>query len=106
MSQLLSDHDRSDADTIGLNGGILPSNLGSVAEREPALPNASENERVRVIWGTNIIISEAITSFRSFLTNFTMAQRKRFEASGLNAPLPTIAAGDLEPYYPRLFQQV
>jgi len=61
---------------------------------------------VRVIWGTNIIIADAISSFRSFLANFTLAQRKRFEASAPNAPLPTLASSDLEPFYPRLLAQV
>lgn len=101
MSQLLSDQDRSELDRPAAAGAAPPSNLGSIPEDAP-----TGNERVRVIWGTNIIISDAISSFRSFLSNFTLAQRKRHEANGPNAPLPNILPSDLEPLYPRLFSQI
>lgn len=115
MSQLLSDHDRSEYDRPILNSNLdLPHRLVSAAEVDPpsnmnyqqARNGADDNERVRVIWGTNIIISEAISSFRAFLSSFTLAQRKRFEASGPNAPLPELTAVDLEPFYPRLLAQI
>lgn len=76
------------------------------------VPNT--NERVRVIWGTNIVISDAISAFRSFLLDFTTAHRKMADArahassspSGSRSPLPTTSAMDLEPLYPRLLQQI
>ena len=103
MSQLLSD--RSEMDRPGMDA--LPSQLSSVAGDEMTHGAAAPgNERVRVIWGTNIIIADAISSFRSFLANFTLAQRKRFETSGPNMPLPRIVATDLDPLYPRLLGQV
>lgn len=65
-------------------------------------------QRVRVIWGTNIIIADAMASFKAFLTGFTMAHRKIFEArsQGPDAPLPVTTAQDLDPLYPRLLQQI
>lgn len=103
MSQLMSDQDRSDVDRP--MPGVLPSNLSSIADAEPGA-HAGGNERVRVIWGTNIIIADAITSFRTFLSSFTMAQRKRHDASGPNMPLPNISPADLEPFYPSLLAQI
>ncbi|PJF16702.1 DNA helicase, partial [Paramicrosporidium saccamoebae] len=83
-------------------------------QHELALPSSEgagvghTNERVRVIWGTNIVISDAISAFKSFLSNFTTAHRKMAEAraAGPDAPLPTTMAHDLEPLYPRLLQQI
>lgn len=74
---------------------------------EMAAPNGG-SERVRVIWGTNIVISDAIAAFKSFLVGFTMAHRKIAEAraQGPDAPLPSTSALDLDPYYPRLLQQI
>ena len=71
-------------------------------------PQGTGGDRIRVIWGTNIVISDAISSFRAFLASFVMAQRKREDAraAGPNAPLPNISPNDLEPLYPRLLQQV
>lgn len=115
MSQLLSDHDRSDYERPALNSGALgfPNQLDSIADAElNDLPQQESrygndgNERVRVIWGTNIIISEAICSFRTFLSSFTLAQRKRFDASSPNSPIPELKALDLEPFYPRLLSQI
>jgi hypothetical protein len=79
----------------------LPGSEGSVEGGPP-------NERVRVIWGTNIVISDAIGAFRSFLLNFTVAHRKMADARTIepDAPIPTTTARDLEPLYPRLFQQI
>lgn len=68
----------------------------------------SPGERVRVIWGTNIVISDAIAAFRSFITEFTPAHRKLSDARehGEGVALPGTSAHDLEPLYPRLLQQV
>ena len=73
-----------------------------------------ESSRVRVIWGTNIVISEAMSSFRSFLDSFTAAHRKMWEArqkqeEGMHDEefaMPSITAMDVEPLYPRLLQQI
>ena len=73
---------------------------------EAPIPPA--RERVRVIWGTNIIIADAIAAFKSFLRAFTMAHRKMHEtrAAGPDVPLPVTNAHDLEPFYPKLFQRI
>ncbi len=105
MSQLLSENDRSDLDRAGIfEGAQFPTNLSSIPDVN--IPVSTSNERVRVIWGTNIIISDAISSFRSFLANFTLSQRKRFECSSPESPLPNISPSDLNPLYPRLLTQV
>ena len=108
MSQLLSDNEGG----LGLHSER--SGLGPLQSDHPfdeALRDGQQQqqraaERVRVIWGTNIVISDAISAFRNFLANFTLAQRKRFEAATPNAPLPEILASDLDPLYPRLLAQV
>lgn len=71
---------------------------------------ATNPTNVKVIWGTNIVISDAIAAFRSFLLSFCPAQRKRMEqeeeAENSMAMLPTITAADLEPLYPRLLRLI
>lgn len=73
----------------------------------PSESNANMNdssERVRVIWGTNIVISDTINSFKSFLINFTLAHRFGNEdESNQNRQL---LASDFEPLYPRLLRQL
>lgn len=109
MSQLLSDNEGG----LALNSersalGPLQSDAyqGETFDEYRSARQANGSERIRVIWGTNIVISDAISAFRNFLANFTLAQRKRFEASAPNAPLPDVHASDLEPLYPRLLGQV
>lgn len=88
------------------NDQILPT-----SQEQPA--NFATNsvtissERIRVIWGTNIVISDAIAAFRSFLASFVPAQRKQWEA-GLcsDGALPVILADDYDPLYPRLLLQI
>lgn len=113
MSQLLSDNEGGG---LGLGSersglGPLPSDAGfrggdaAVGGGQQQQPSPAE--RIRVIWGTNIVISDAISAFRNFLANFTPAQRKRFEAAAVpDGPLPEILAADLDPLYPRLLAQV
>lgn len=62
-------------------------------ESDPSLP-------VRLIWGTTVNIHEAMTSFRNFLNNFTLAQRKR----KLNEPINP--QEDNQPFYPKLLAHV
>lgn len=73
-----------------------------------AAANQGEEQRVRVIWGTNIVIADAMASFKTFLMGFTVAHRRIFEArlQGPDAPLPVTTAQDLDPLYPRLLQQI
>jgi DNA replication licensing factor MCM4 len=59
-------------------------------------------ERVRVIWGTDIRISETIAAFKSFLATFTLEHR--FGASAGQAD--QMLASDYEPLYPRLMRQL
>jgi DNA replication licensing factor MCM4 len=54
---------------------------------------------VRLIWGTTININEAMGSFRDFLTNFTLQQRKTLSNE-------EIREEDNLPFYPRLLSQV
>jgi DNA replication licensing factor MCM4 len=54
---------------------------------------------VRLIWGTTVNIHEAMTSFRNFLNNFTLAHRKRkFNEA--------ITEEDKRPFYPLLLTHV
>lgn len=108
MSQLLSDNEGGLA-LHSERSGLGPLQSDFNHQNDEVMINGQQHrteERVRVIWGTNIVISDAISAFRSFLANFTLAQRKRFEAATPNAPLPDILASDLEPLYPRLLSQV
>ncbi|KAG2201451.1 hypothetical protein INT47_001500 [Mucor saturninus] len=73
----------------------------------PGRPSATQNSNtmdsqisdpslsVRLIWGTTVNIHEAMTSFRNFLNNFTLAHRKR----RLNEP---VVDDDMRPFYPQL----
>jgi DNA replication licensing factor MCM4 len=54
---------------------------------------------VRLIWGTTVNIHEAMTSFRNFLNNFTLAHRKR----KLNEP---ITEDDRRSFYPLLLTHI
>ncbi|CEP08142.1 hypothetical protein [Parasitella parasitica] len=50
---------------------------------------------VRLIWGTTVNIHEAMTSFRNFLNNFTLAHRKRQD-------FELVTEEDEQPFYPML----
>lgn len=67
----------------------LNSQTMDTQESDPSLA-------ARVIWGTTINTHEAMTSFRNFLNNFTLAHRKR----KLNEPIND--AEDHQPFYPKL----
>ena len=84
-----------------------------LSENEISGNQAAASEPVKVIWGTNIVITEAISSFKSFLANFSIAQRHLYNNqndanSNNNVPLldEDMMAADLEPYYPKLLQKV
>lgn len=84
-----------------------------LSENEISGNQAAASEPVKVIWGTNIVITEAISSFKSFLANFSIAQRHLYnnqnDTNGNNnVPLldEDMMAADLEPYYPKLLQKV
>ena len=66
-------------------------------------PPTESAERVRVIWGTNIVISETISAFKSFLINFTLAHRFGNDSEERGHQL---LASDFEPLYPRLLRQL
>jgi len=105
---------------LGSNGETANLEQFSVAVSAPHLPNAMQNdgsppppsipssERVRVIWGTNIVINDAIAAFKLFLRTFTWAHRKMADARDIaeSDAQPTLTAHDLEPFYPRLLQQI
>lgn len=93
-----------------------PGNLSSVEQNTPGVSTGGHNAypsstgnldsqvsdpsiSVRLIWGTTININEAMSSFRDFLTNFTLEQRK----SLANEP---VREEDNLPFYPRLLNQV
>lgn len=59
-------------------------------------------ERIRVIWGTNIMISETINAFKSFLLNFTLAHRFGNDMEHQQS----LSSTDFEPIYPRLLRQL
>lgn len=68
------------------------------AAQTPSINDTQETDpslSVRLIWGTTVNIHEAMTSFRNFLNNFTLADRKR----KFNEP---ITPEDRKPFYPQL----
>ncbi len=122
---LSNPHQQAVAGRSGMRNNVLgtPSNAPSQAPADDTtLPSMDgigaspavnrhvppSNERVRVIWGTNIVISDAIAAFRAFLMSFTMAHRKISDArlQDPSIPLAPTTALDLEPLYSRLFQQI
>lgn len=70
---------------------------------EPIPAQTESAERVRVIWGTNIVISDTISAFKSFLVNFTLAHRFGTGSEERNHQL---LSSDFEPLYPRLLRQL
>ena len=85
--------------------------LISEGEHAAAGIPAASNEPVKVIWGTHTVITETIATFKSFLRNFSLAQRHLYEHqsdSGASIPMldDSILAADLEPYYPKLLKKV
>lgn len=102
-----------------LQDGSDPTALGPMADSQVALPSSTLGqelqdsvEKVRVIWGTNIVIKETVTSFRDFLINFTMGHKRLAglddAESTLPPPTPQNATPlyDVEPFYPRLLRQL
>lgn len=80
--------------STGGQHAAYPSSTGNL-DSQVSDPSIS----VRLIWGTTININEAMGSFRDFLTNFTLQQRKTLS----NEP---IREEDNLPFYPRLLSQV
>lgn len=88
------------------------------AEAQNNTSSSSSSDRVRVIWGTNIVVSDAISVFKEFLTKFTLAHRKisdqraSIAASIKNSETPSDTASsrttssDLEAFYPKLLAQI
>lgn len=83
----------------------IMSNPGQLPQSEQETLNVPL-DRVRVIWGTNIVISDAIESFRSFLKEFTLAHRKLAEAREKQQLDITTTSSDTESYYPKLLNQI
>ncbi|KAF7723233.1 hypothetical protein EC973_002171 [Apophysomyces ossiformis] len=69
----------------------MSSGLGT-QESDPTLGQ-------RLIWGTTVNIHEAMVSFRNFLTNFTLAHRKRKFGQ-------TVTEDDKRPFYPQLLRRI
>lgn len=85
---------------------MIEGTQGTEAEGIAANVNANDAQtdaetRVRVIWGTDIRISNTIASFKSFLTTFSLAQR-----FGEGETAGQLLATDFEPLYPRLLRQL
>ena len=77
--------------------------LPSMEATDNQMP-AEGAERVRVIWGTDIRISETIAAFKSFLTTFTLEHR--FGSGSAQPQGDQMLASDYEPLYPRLLRQL
>lgn len=80
--------------STGGQHAAYPSSTGNL-DSQVSDPSIS----VRLIWGTTININEAMGSFREFLTNFTLQQRKALANE-------EIREEDNLPFYPRLLNQV
>lgn len=91
----------------GVGSLAIPADVPQMSSELLNTSPPQGGERVRVIWGTNIVISDAIESFRTFLENFTISHRRILEAKNTaNVTLPRTEALDLEPYYPRMLNQI
>ena len=67
----------------------------------PISPVGLPDEKVKVIWGTNIVVRDAILAFKDFLANFTPGHRKISEGTSLKGEL-----GELETLYSELFRKI
>lgn len=92
---------------IGLNGitqyfGTQSDVLGEsqIDEQQMESSQMDIGDKVRVVWGTTVVISETIAAFKNFLNDFTPAHRKNFEGIAPNG------SDDMIPLYPKLLQQV
>jgi hypothetical protein len=64
-----------------------------------------------VIWGTTVIISQVMATFRDFLMTFTLESKYEFlrrqaQESELMYEVPEITEEDRAPFYPVLLHQV
>ncbi|CAO3669152.1 unnamed protein product [Umbelopsis ramanniana] len=80
--------------STGGQHAAYPSSTGNL-DSQVSDPSIS----VRLIWGTTININEAMGSFREFLTNFTLQQRKALANE-------EVREEDNLPFYPRLLNQM
>lgn len=94
----------------------------SIAQNERSTSSSSSSsDRVRVIWGTNIVVSDAISVFKDFLTKFTIAHRKISDqrsailsslknsetpSASIITPTSRTTSSDLEAFYPKLLAQI
>ena len=107
MPQLVSDSAATDAIVAASEAPQPPDSIMDDSEINEPMDNSApvqSTERVRVIWGTNIVISDTIAAFKSFLANFTLAHR--FSAGSAEAGDRNLLASDFEPLYPRLLRQL
>lgn len=86
-----------DASFLETNQTIEPTSDAAVA----APAQLSEDQKVKVIWGTNIVVKETISAFRSFLTSFTAAHRQLYQGGTLGGDF-----SETEPLYPALIRQL
>ena len=76
----------------------LLSSLGGGHQEENII---SGGDKVRVIWGTNIVIQETVKQFKDFLLNFTEAHLVL-----ANGGMANDEANLWEPYYPKLLKRL
>jgi DNA replication licensing factor MCM4 len=65
-------------------------------------PNAEPlPQKIKVIWGTNIVVRDAVIAFREFLASFTLGHAKIAQGISLSESLQ-----DTVPIYPAIFTQI
>jgi hypothetical protein len=93
----------------------LGSDLPEAAQPTAALssaqidPTSDPTAVQRVIWGTNVDVTEAISIFSEFISNFTMAHKIRYmmENSGdVEGNEPEISPSDHLPFYDHYLSEV
>jgi hypothetical protein len=93
----------------------LGSDLPEVAQASahissaPIDPTSDPTAVQRVIWGTNVDVTEAISMFKEFISNFTMAHKIRYMMENSDEMIgnePEMNPSDHLPFYDHYLSEV
>lgn len=102
-SQSLQHTPRLDANgnAVGGNATEAASNFAPSAHETAHGGSLAADQRIKVIWGTNIVVRDCVLAFREFLAGFTPGHRKIADGQALGD-----ADVDTQPVYPQLLEQI
>ena len=87
------------------DGAQTPNHLSSA----PVDPTSDPTAVQRVIWGTNVDVSEAISMFKEFISSFTMAHKIRYvdeNSEKMEDQELEISPSDYLPFYDHYLSEV